>query len=134
MRHRRVSPGRWWRTAVPSAVALAALLGVLGVVGVPVTYTNGFGPATARADTSPPAGVPATASAKALPTWQINGVGWAQVVVGNTVYVTGSFTTARPPGVAVGGPGQVTQTDGAEKGGRWQPRSARRSGIPLTKI
>lgn len=61
----------------------------------------------ASADTAPPAGVPATASARPLPTWQINGVAWSQVVVGNTVYVTGSFPTARPPGVAVGGAGQV---------------------------
>ena len=55
-------------------------------LGVPVLGVSA-GAGAARADTSPPAGVPATASAKALPTWQINGVGWAQVVVGNTVYV-----------------------------------------------
>ena len=61
----------------------------------------------ANADTTPPAGTPATVSADALPTWQINGVVWAQVVVGNVVYVTGSFTQARPPGVSVGGVGSV---------------------------
>ena len=69
----------------------------------------------AVADTAPtagggiPAGTtdPATVSADGLPTWQINGVVWAQVVVGNTVYVTGSFTAARPPGAAVGSASEV---------------------------
>lgn len=50
---------------------------------------------------------PATVSADGLPTWQINGVVWSQTVVGNTVYVAGSFTKARPPGVAAGGTGEV---------------------------
>lgn len=62
----------------------------------------------ARADTTPDPGTPATVSADALPTWQINGVVWSQVVVGNVVYATGSFTQARPPGVAAGGAGSVT--------------------------
>ena len=75
----------------------------LVLLGVPVLTAG-----SAQADTQPAAGVPATASAKALPTWQINGVGWAQVVVGNTVYVTGNFVTARPPGVPVGGAGEVS--------------------------
>ena len=58
---------------------------------------------TATADTSPAAGTPATVSGDGLPTWQINGVVWAQVVVGNTVYATGEFTKARPPGVPPAG-------------------------------
>lgn len=61
----------------------------------------------ASADTDPPTGTPATVSADALPTWQVNGVVWSQVTVGNTVYATGSFTTARPPGVGAGGAGQI---------------------------
>lgn len=80
-----------------SAAAVAAGAVVLALSASPA----------AVADTSPPAGVPATVSADALPTWQINGVVWNQVVVGNTVYATGSFTKARPPGVAAGGAGEV---------------------------
>ncbi len=60
------------------------------------------------ADTAPAAGTPATVSADVLPTWQINGVVWSQVIVGNTVYVTGSFSRARPPGVSAGGSGEVS--------------------------
>ncbi len=63
--------------------------------------------APARADTAPAPGLPETVAADALPTWQINGVVWSQVLVGDTVYATGSFTRARPPGVAPGGAGEV---------------------------
>jgi len=45
---------------------------------------------------------PTTVSADLLPTVQINGVVWAQVIVGNTVYATGSFSRARPAGAAAG--------------------------------
>lgn len=45
-----------------------------------------------------------TMTADALPTVQINagGIVWAQVVVGDTVYVGGKFTAARPAGAADG--------------------------------
>ena len=43
-----------------------------------------------------------TVAADALPTVQVDGVVWQQVVVGNTVYVAGSFATARPAGAAPG--------------------------------
>jgi len=60
----------------------------------------------AAADTQPPdptnPASPPTVSADVLPTTQIDGVAWAQVVVGNTVYVAGKFTTARPAGAAAG--------------------------------
>jgi PKD repeat protein len=45
---------------------------------------------------------PSTVSADPLPAPQIDGVVWDQVVVGNTVYVGGKFTTARPAGSAAG--------------------------------
>ena len=64
-------------------------------------------PGTAAADPHPPAGTPATVSTDSLPTWQVNGVVWSQVVVRNAVFVTGSFTKARPPGVAPGGTGEL---------------------------
>jgi hypothetical protein len=56
----------------------------------------------AWADTAPPPGTPATVSADGLPTWQINGVVWSQVTVGDIVYATGKFTRARPPGSPAG--------------------------------
>ena len=61
----------------------------------------------AQADTAPPAGTPATVSADRLPTWQINGVVWDQAIAGNVAFAGGSFTKARPPGVAAGGAGEV---------------------------
>lgn len=59
-------------------------------------------PTPSRADTNPPAGLPATVSTDPLPTAQINGVVWTQLVVGNKVYVGGEFTRARPAGAAPG--------------------------------
>ena len=41
-------------------------------------------------------------TADALPTVQINGVVWDQAIVGNTVYVVGEFTRARPAGAPLG--------------------------------
>jgi PKD repeat protein len=63
-----------------------------------------FAPA-ATADTAPPnPATPATVSADALPTVQINGVVWSQATVNstNTVYAAGSFSSARPAGSAAG--------------------------------
>jgi PKD repeat protein len=56
----------------------------------------------AAADTAPPATAPATVSSDVLPTVQVNGVVWAQLVVGDRVYATGQFTHARPAGAAPG--------------------------------
>src|SRR4051812_45580272 len=49
-------------------------------LAAPVLIVAGFGSAgVAAADTAPPSGTPPTVSADVLPTWQINGVAWAQV-------------------------------------------------------
>src|SRR3954453_670355 len=87
---------RSWRhrLAPVSAGLTAAMVGALLVVGGPA--------APAGSDTAPSPGVPETVTATVLPTVQINGVVWAQVIVGNTVYVTGRFTQARPAGSAAG--------------------------------
>ena len=47
---------------------------------------------------SQPVDAAETVTSDPLPTVQIDGVVWSQTVVGNTVYVAGSFTTARPAG------------------------------------
>jgi PKD repeat protein len=60
-------------------------------------------PTAAVADTAPAdPSTPTTVTAAALPTVQINGVVWAQVIVGNKVFATGEFTSARPAGSALG--------------------------------
>jgi PKD repeat protein len=83
----------------PRAVAALAAAGLaLGylVVGVPAASADTM-PPDPTSPTSPP-----TVAADALPTTQIDGVVWSQVVVGDTVYVAGKFTTARPAGSAPG--------------------------------
>jgi len=83
---------------------LATLLSVLAIAGAQAAPT-------AVADTAPVAPVTlTTVSADALPTVQINGVVWDQVIVGNTVYATGEFTKARPAGSAAG-TNEVTRTN-----------------------
>ena len=89
------------RTAFRPARGLAAVLSFLLVAGVIALVV----PGAAQADSAPPVATPAiptTVSADRLPTVQINGVAWSQVAVGNTVYVAGSFTRARPAGSAAG--------------------------------
>src|SRR5215213_623927 len=87
--------------AAPRRV-LASLVGALLVAGVLLFLP----PGGARADSAPPnpasTATPPTAAADRLPTVQINGVAWSQAVVGNTVYVAGRFTRARPAGAAAG--------------------------------
>ena len=57
----------------------------------------------AFADTAPAdPNRPATVTSDGLPTVQINGVVWSQVIVGNTVFVGGNFSSARPAGSPAG--------------------------------
>jgi hypothetical protein len=69
-----------------------------------LTAASGAQPATALPTTVPPvlSRTSAVVSAQALPTVQIDGVVWTQVMVGNTVYAGGSFDSARPAGAAAG--------------------------------
>ncbi|MHB1491231.1 MAG: NHL repeat-containing protein, partial [Cellulomonas sp.] len=78
-----------------AAVGVAALVLSAMLVGVP------SGPAVA-ADPPVAAPLPVTVSADGLPTVQIDGVVWKQLIVGRTVYVGGKFTNARPAGAAAG--------------------------------
>jgi PKD repeat protein len=86
------APFRRLATALLALVLVAANLSVITAVVTAATATP------AAADTAPDPGTPETVSAAALPTVQINGVVWDQVIVGNRVFVTGQFTSARPAG------------------------------------
>jgi PKD repeat protein len=90
------------RHILPPLVAVAAL--ALAIAGISV-------PAAASAASVAPPTSPATVAADVLPTPQINGVVWGVVVVGNTAYAAGSFTKARPAGVAAGGAGEVVRNN-----------------------
>ncbi|MDJ0337979.1 PKD domain-containing protein [Cryobacterium sp. PH31-O1] len=86
------------RVARSPRVGWLSLLTTVAVLGGVLTA-----PLLAQADTRPvDAGTPTTVAADSLPTTQINGVVWSQVIVGNTVYAGGEFTKARPAGSAVG--------------------------------
>lgn len=76
------------------------LAALLALVVVPVAAVGGA--TTGSADTRPPAGTPATVSADALPTVQIDGVVWAQAIAGTRVFAGGRFATARPAGARPG--------------------------------
>src|SRR3569833_3390045 len=91
------------RVENPSRSVVACLLTFLVLLGA---MGGALLPTTARADSAPadPAApaTPVTVTADVLPTVLINGVAWSQVVVGNTVYVAGKFSTVRPAGAAAG--------------------------------
>ena len=81
------------------------------IAAVVVTLTTAVGllnatPVVSHADSAPanPSDpkTPVTVSSDVLPTTQIDGVAWNQLVVGNTVYVAGKFGKARPAGAAPG--------------------------------
>ncbi|MFN8022927.1 MAG: PKD domain-containing protein [Acidimicrobiales bacterium] len=89
-RRRTTRRGAWALAAV--LVGTSLVTGTVGRVG----HAD-----SAPADPGDPT-TPTTVSADALPTVQIDGVVWSQTVVGNTVYVGGSFANARPAGAAPG--------------------------------
>ncbi len=69
---------------------------VMAAAGLTVAVPPVLSAWPAQADQS------ATVTADRLPTVQIDGVAWAQAVVGDTVYVGGSFSEARPAGSPAG--------------------------------
>lgn len=82
-----------------------ALRVVAGLAGLAMSAVGLFAVTApvALADSLPTSpGTPATVTGDPLPTVQINGVAWSQVVVETTVYVAGSFANARPAGAAAG--------------------------------
>ena len=86
-----------WATVVAAIVAAATMI-TISPLPTAVTPTR----ADSRpADPADPA-TPPTVTADALPTVQIDGVVWNQLVVGNTVFVGGRFSNARPAGAAPG--------------------------------
>ncbi|MCP2336853.1 LamG-like jellyroll fold domain-containing protein [Actinomadura rupiterrae] len=88
-------PGRR-RAALAGGVALtAALAGAVALI-------DPHDSATVTGTAADSAATPPTVSADPLPTVQVNGVVWSMATVGDTVYATGSFTKARPPGAAPG--------------------------------
>ncbi len=95
----------WFRPRTRRFDRLTALLIVAAMASANLALVVGslVGAPPAVADTAPvDPTLPETVSAAALPTVQINGVVWSQVIVGNTVYATGQFTSARPAGSPLG--------------------------------
>ncbi|WP_226921605.1 PKD domain-containing protein [Georgenia subflava] len=79
-----------------AALSAVVLTVSVSLVGASTTHAD-----TAPADPSDPAS-PVTVSADELPTPQINGVVWSMAMVGDIVYVGGSFSNARPAGSPAG--------------------------------
>ena len=80
------------------------LSGLLAAALIPLGAVTLVPAAPAAADPAPAgaAGAPSTVSADALPTAQINGIVWDQVVVGDVVYAVGKFSAVRPAGSPAG--------------------------------
>ncbi|MEF2977726.1 PKD domain-containing protein [Subtercola sp. YIM 133946] len=80
---------------------MVVLATVAAVVLSSLTIAQSASADTAPTDPTSPSS-PATVSADGLPTVQINGVVWSQVIIGNTVFAGGEFTQAQPAGAAAG--------------------------------
>jgi PKD repeat protein len=79
-----------------------SLVAIVAMVAASISLSVLSAP-LAAADPGPIANpTPNTVTTDALPTVQIDGVAWAQKIVGNTVYVGGQFANARPAGAAPG--------------------------------
>jgi PKD repeat protein len=81
---------------------VTALTTVIGLVGSGLVTLAIAAPVASAAPAPVMQRDSSQVTADALPTVQVDGVVWSQVVVGNTVYAGGSFTTARPAGAAPG--------------------------------
>jgi hypothetical protein len=92
MKARATGDTRRW---IAGGLALLLISGTFGLLAPAASADSA--PLDPTSPTSP-----VTVTADPLPTVQIDGVAWAQAVVGNTVYVAGKFTTARPAGAAAG--------------------------------
>ncbi|WP_191330303.1 PKD domain-containing protein [Frigoribacterium sp. ACAM 257] len=95
-------------TTVSSRFRLPAIVVASAVL---LSVMTGLQPAVADSsplDPTSPA-TPATVTADALPTPQIDGSVFAQAIVGDTVYAAGKFTKARPAG-SPAGQNEVTRT------------------------
>ncbi len=92
------------RRALSASAALAVAVTTVSL-GLGVSSASADTTAGATASTSVGPVVDRTAktvTSAPLPTAQINGIVWSQATIGNTVYVGGQFTKARPAGSAVG--------------------------------
>ncbi|WP_284549728.1 PKD domain-containing protein [Aestuariimicrobium sp. T2.26MG-19.2B] len=76
------------------ALSLGASMALLGPTASPARAAEPSAPAIIY-DQAP-------VTADPLPTVQMDGVAWTQVISGNTVFVGGQFTNARPAGAAAG--------------------------------
>ncbi|WP_341953223.1 PKD domain-containing protein [Salinibacterium sp. TMP30] len=83
----------------PKTLRLISAAATMTLIATLLTWMQ---PTAAVADTAASPPMPSTVSTDVLPTPQINGVVWDQTIVGNTVYVAGNFTKARPFGAAAG--------------------------------
>ncbi|MEV5575710.1 LamG-like jellyroll fold domain-containing protein [Spirillospora sp. NPDC052269] len=84
------------------SAALAGGVALTTAVAGAIVFAVPEHSATVSSTAADSAATPPTVSADALPTWQVNGVVWSMATVGDTVYATGKFTKARPPGAAPG--------------------------------
>ncbi|MEV4252822.1 LamG-like jellyroll fold domain-containing protein [Spirillospora sp. NPDC049652] len=106
VRLKRRLPARPSRRATPRlsrrSAALAGGVALATAAASAFVLADPHHSATVASTAADSAATPPTVSADPLPTWQVNGVVWSMATVGDTVYATGRFTTARPPGADPG--------------------------------